>query len=141
MRCLIPVLQCLAANLCHDWLIHLWVCVLDSVSVMARMRLQGVNDFLSSAALCYCVVKDGKLRRPLVRLAVTYQLLVHGILFVGQSVRIPFVYDFVLAFYPDTVVNDGGFLHSAYNLLRYIAVRTDLVFNTYLSWVLAQTLL
>ena len=120
------------ANMCHNWLIHVWNTVLATTAYMSRVRLQGVNDLTCTLALSYSAIEGGKLRQPAVLLAVAVLLLVHGSLFLGQALRVPVLDWLVVTFYPETVVREGGPLFSAFNLMRWLAVQSDVVSSSFI---------
>lgn len=122
----------LAVNLCHNWLIHLWNTVLASTAFMSRLRLQGVNDLTCTLALSFCALYGCRLRQTSVRIAVAILLVVHASLFFGQALKIPGLDWLVVNFYPETVVREGGPLHSCFNLFRWLAVQSDISSSTFL---------
>ena len=74
-------------------------------------------------------------------MAVTYTLVVHSFLLFGQAVQVPFLEEFVLLFYPEQVVREGGPFYDLYNLLRWLAVQLDLATNTFLVATIVRSLL
>ena len=122
----------IVANLCHNWLIHVWNTVLATTAHMSRLRLQGVNDLTFTLALSYCAIIGCKLRQRAVLFAVAILLLVHSSLFLGQALKVPLLDWLVVTFYPETVVREGGPLFSCFNLLRWLAVQSDVVSSSFL---------
>ena len=74
------------------------------------------------------------------RLAVGILLLVHSSLFLGQALKVPGLDHLVVTFYPETVVQQGGPLHSLFNLFRWLAVQSDIVSSTYLMGMIVRKL-
>eukprot|EP00966_Prymnesium_polylepis_P125743 2907578-Prymnesium_polylepis.1 len=127
-------------NGCHNWLIHLWNTVLATTAHMSRMRLQGVNDLTCTLALSYSAVVGCRMRDHRVRAAVAVLLVVHASLFLGQAAHVPLLDRLVVAFYPETVVREGGPLHSCFNVVRWLAVQSDIVSSTFLTARIVQNL-
>ena len=151
-------------DLCHNWLLHVWNTLLATTTYMSRLRISAVNDALCALALSFCAIrgielsqqefrshglpKGSRLRhsslsRPslLLSMAVTYTLVVHSFLLFGQAVQVPFLEEFVLLFYPEQVVREGGPFYDLYNLLRWLAVQLDLATNTFLVATIVRSLL
>ena len=125
-------------NACHNYLIHIWNTVLATTALMSRVRLQGVNDMTCTLALCCCAAQCGLRSRPWVSICMASLLLVHVFLFLGQALRAPAFDRLVIAFYPETVVKEGGPLYSCFNLLRWCAVQSDLLSSSVVMASLVQ---
>ena len=128
----------LTVNLCHNWLIHLWNTFMASTAFMSRLRLQGVNDLTCTLALSYCALCGCRLQLPSVRVAVAILLVVHASLFLGQTLELPVMDWLVVTFYPETVVREGGPLHSCFNFVRWLAVQSDIASSTFLMLMIAR---
>jgi hypothetical protein len=128
------------ANLCHNYLIHVWNTVLATTSFMSRMRLQGVNDLTCTVALSVAAVRSCRPLHPSISWAVAILLTVHCSLFLGQAMMMPVLDRVVVTFYPETVIEEGGPLHSCFNLLRWLAVQSDISSSTFLMVALVQSM-